>query len=148
DSVSVKIARAKFEELTRDLLERTGECLSRALAEASLPREKIGEVILVGGSTLMPMVRDYLNRYFGKPPRHTVNPMQAVALGAAIQASLLGPSMDSEDIVVTDVSPFTLGVSVVGEVEGGFRPGVFVPIILRNASLPAKRSQVFSTCHP
>jgi molecular chaperone DnaK (HSP70) len=119
----------------------------RAIAEAKVPKEKIHEIILVGGPTRMPMVREHLGRLFGRPPLHTVDPMQAVALGAAIQASLLDASGSSEEMIVTDVCPFTLGVSALGEHEGELRPGVFEPIILRNTTLPSKQTKVFVTCH-
>ncbi len=150
-SISVPVRRADLDGLVVDLLDRTGACVLRALAEARVPKEKIAEVILVGGPTRMPAVREFLGKLFGKPPRHTVDPMQAVALGAAIQARLLDPGRKDagpSDIVISDVCPFTLGISVLDEVGGQLRPGVFAPVIQRNAALPAKMAKVFSTCHP
>src|SRR6185436_15797344 len=114
-ALSVSVTRSAFEDATRDLIERTGACLKRALAEAGVPIEKVGEAILVGGPTRMPMVRAYLARLFGKTPRDTVDPMQAVALGAAIQARLLDAPEKAMEVVVTDVSPFTLGVAALAE---------------------------------
>jgi molecular chaperone DnaK (HSP70) len=146
--LSMTVTRAAFEDATRDLLERTTAALRTALAEAHVPLEKVSEVILVGGSTRMPMVRGHLTRLFGRPPRDTVDPMQAVALGAAIQARLVDSPERAQEVVVTDVSPFTLGVAAVGELGGEIRPGVFTPLIHRNTALPAKRSQVFTTLHP
>lgn len=147
-SVSLEVTRGELEELTRDLLERTGASIRRALAEARVPKEKVGEVLLVGGATRMPMVREYLRDFFGKSPRTDLHPMRAVALGAAIQANMIGGQGELDHIVVTDVSPYTLGVSVLGFHGGDPRPGVFDPLIHRNASLPASCKREFSTVHP
>ncbi len=137
--------RGTVEELTQDLLERTGACVAKALLEAKVPREKVGEVVLVGGPTKMPVVKRYLSELFGKAPRDSVDPMEAVAVGAAIRARLLESTGKADEIVLTDVSPFTLGVAVLREMRGEMRPGVFEPLIMRNSSLPATRTKVFHT---
>ena len=147
-NLGIEVTRENFEKLTRELLEKTGACMTRALAEAKVAKEKIGEILLVGGSTRMPMVQAYLRDYFGKEPNTSVSPMAAVALGTAIQANLLETEPNMDEIVVTDVSPFTLGVAVVSDYAGSTRSGIFSPLIHRNASLPTKVTRSFSTTHP
>lgn len=148
ETLEIEFSRTLFERQTRDLLERTGRCVARVLSEARLARERIGEVLLVGGSTRMPMVEAYLREFFGKEIRNHVDPMEAVVLGAAIQAHMLEEDTSLGDVIVTDVSPHTLGVAAVDEFDGELRPGVFVPLIHRNATLPTKTTHEFCTVHP
>jgi len=147
-SLTIDLSRRRFEELARDLLERTGRCVAKSLSDAGIDKDRVSDVILVGGSTRMPMVRSYLEEIFDRPPNTSVDPMLAVALGTAVQASLVEEEPGLESILVTDVSPFTLGVAVVGDHAGETRAGVFDPLIHRNASLPAKCTKRFHTMHP
>jgi len=131
----LKMTRAKFEQLTDDLVQRTIEPLKRALADAKLQPKDINEVILVGGQTRMPKVLEVVRDYFGKEPNRSVNPDEAVALGAAIQAGVLAG--DVKDILLLDVTPLSLGIETLG--------GVMTKPIERNTTIPSSKSQVFST---
>ncbi len=129
------ITRAKLEQLTADLVERTMEPVRQALKDAGLKPEDIHEVILVGGMTRMPAVREAVRNFFGKEPHKGVNPDEVVAIGAAIQAGVLGGEV--KDVVLLDVTPLTLSIETLG--------GVATPLIERNTTIPVKRSQIFST---
>ena len=134
--LSATLTRAKFEELTRDLVERTRRPVEQALSDAKLGPDDIDEVILVGGSTRIPAVQELVRRLTGgKDPNMTVNPDEVVALGAAIQAGVL--KGDVEDVVLLDVVPLSVGLETMG--------GVLTKIIERNTTIPTRRSQVFST---
>lgn len=130
-----KLTRAKLESLTEDLIKRSFGPVGDALKDAKLKKEDIDEVILVGGMTRMPKMREMVKEYFNKEPNKSVNPDEAVALGAAIQAGILGGEV--KDVVLLDVTPLTLGVETLG--------GVMTPLIERNASIPTSKSEVFST---
>lgn len=130
-----KLSRAKFDELTRDLIERCRIPVEKALADAKLTAKDIDEVILVGGSTRIPAVQRLVKAMTGKEPNQSVNPDEVVAVGAAIQAAVL--SGELKDVVLLDVTPLSLGVETVG--------GVMTKIIERNTTIPTRRSQVFST---
>ncbi len=129
------MTRAKLEQLTNDLVERSLEPLRRALQDASLKPSEVNEVVMVGGMTRMPAVQEAVRRLFGKEPHKGVNPDEVVAIGAAIQAGVLGGEV--KDILLLDVTPLTLSVETLG--------GVATPIIERNTTIPTRKSQVFST---
>lgn len=129
------LTRAKLEQLTADLVERSLEPVRRALEDAGLKPSDINEVVLVGGMTRMPAVQEAVRRLFGKEPHKGVNPDEVVAVGAAIQAGVLGG--DVKDILLLDVTPLTLSVETLG--------GVATPIIERNTTIPTRKSQIFST---
>lgn len=133
--LNVKLTRAKLESLVDDLIERTkGPCLT-ALKDAGLSASEIDDVILVGGQTRMPRAQEFVKSIFGKEPRKDVNPDEAVALGAAIQAGVLGG--DVKDVLLLDVTPLSLGIETLG--------GVMTKLIEKNTTIPTNASQVFST---
>lgn len=129
------LTRARLEQLTGDLIERSLEPVRRALADAGLKPSDVNEVVLVGGMTRMPAVQEAVKREFGKEPHKGVNPDEVVAIGAAIQAGVLGGEV--KDILLLDVTPLTLSVETLG--------GVATAIIERNTTIPTRKSQVFST---
>src|SRR5512144_1979097 len=129
------MTRAKLEQLTGDLVERTIGPLKQALADANLTAGDISEVVMVGGMTRMPAVQDKVRQFFGKEPHKGVNPDEVVAIGAAIQAGVLGGEV--KDILLLDVTPLTLSVETLG--------GVATPLIERNTTIPTRKAQVFST---
>ncbi|MEA5386170.1 molecular chaperone DnaK [Haloarculaceae archaeon H-GB11] len=130
-----KLSRAKFESLTEDLVERTVGPTEQALSDADYDKGDIDEVILVGGSTRMPMIQDKVEEMTGQEPKKNVNPDEAVALGAAIQGGVL--SGDVDDIVLVDVTPLSLGVEVKG--------GLFERLIEKNTTIPTEASKIFTT---
>ncbi|MCW5874022.1 MAG: molecular chaperone DnaK [Anaerolineales bacterium] len=130
-----KLTRAKLEQLTEDLVERTLAPVRQALKDADLKPADINEVVLVGGMTRMPAVQEAVKKLFGKEPHKGVNPDEVVAIGAAIQAGVLGG--DVKDILLLDVTPLTLSIETLG--------GVATPLIERNTTIPTRKSQVFST---
>ena len=129
------LTRAKLEQLTADLVDRTIAPVKQALADAGLTAGEINEIVMVGGMTRMPAVQDRVRAFFGKEPHKGVNPDEVVAIGAAIQAGVLGGEV--KDILLLDVTPLTLSIETLG--------GVATPQIERNTTIPTRRSQVFST---
>ena len=131
----ITLSRAKLEQLTGDLIERTLSPVKKALDDAGMKPSEIDEIVLVGGMTRMPAVQEAVRKFFGKDPHKGVNPDEVVAIGAAIQAGVLGG--DVKDILLLDVTPLTLSVETLG--------GVATPLIERNTTIPARKSQIFST---
>ncbi len=134
-NMNITITRAKFEELIADLVERSIEPCRKVMADAGLQPSQIHEVILVGGSTRVPMVKAKVEQFFAKKPNETVNPDEAVALGAAIQAGVL--QGDVKDVLLLDVTPLSLGIETLG--------GVMTRMVERNTTIPSSKSQVYST---
>ena len=130
------LTRAQFEQMTDELFERTKSPCQKALADANLAADKIDEVILVGGSSRMPKVQEVVKQIFGKEGSRSVNPDEAVAIGAAIQGGIINNDV-KQDILLLDVTPLSLGIETMG--------GVFTKLIPRNTTIPAKKSQIFST---
>ena len=130
-----KITRAKLEGLVEDLVEKSLKPMQLALDDAKLSLNDIDEVLLVGGQTRMPLVQEKVKNFFGKEAKKDLNPDEAVALGAAIQGSVL--SGDTKDVLLLDVTPLTLGIETLG--------GVATPLIEKNTTIPTQKSQVFST---
>lgn len=133
--LALTLSRAKLEELVHDLIERTAAPCLKALKDAGLSKEQIGEVILVGGMTRMPAVEKKVKEIFGREPHKGVNPDEVVAVGAAIQGAVL--SGDVKDVLLLDVIPLTLGIETLG--------GVLTPIVERNTTVPTQKKQIFST---
>ncbi len=130
-----KITRAKLESLVEDLVDKSLEPLKLALKDAKVAKKDIDEILLVGGQTRMPLVQKKVADFFGKDPRKDLNPDEAVAVGAAIQGSVL--SGDTTDVLLLDVTPLTLGIETLG--------GVATPLIEKNTTIPTQKSQIFST---
>ena len=130
-----KITRAKLESLVEDLVDKSLEPLKIALKDSKISKSEIDEILLVGGQTRMPLVQKKVAEFFGKDPRKDLNPDEAVAVGAAIQGSVL--SGDTTDVLLLDVTPLTLGIETLG--------GVATPLIEKNTTIPTQKSQVFST---
>ena len=130
-----KITRAKLESLVEDLVDKSLEPLKLALKDAKIAKTDINEILLVGGQTRMPLVQKKVAEFFGKDPKKDLNPDEAVAVGAAIQGSVL--SGDTTDVLLLDVTPLTLGIETMG--------GVATPLIEKNTTIPTQKSQVFST---
>jgi len=133
--LTMTLTRAKLEQLTQDLIERTLGPVRQALKDAGLEAHQIDEVVLVGGMTRMPAVQEAVRKLFGKEPHKGVNPDEVVAVGAAIQAGVLGGEV--KDILLLDVTPLTLSIETLG--------GVATPMIERNTTIPTRKSQIFST---
>ena len=133
--IDMTLTRAKFNELTHDLVERTINIMKEALKSGNVSLNDIDKVILVGGSTRIPAVQEAVKNFTGKEPSKGVNPDECVAMGAAIQAGVL--TGDVKDVLLLDVTPLTLGIETLG--------GVATPLIERNTTIPARKSQIFST---
>ena len=133
--LDLNLTRAKFEDLSYELLERCKKPVEQAIKDAGISKSEINEVVLVGGSTRIPAVQQLVKEYTGKEPNQSVNPDEVVAVGAAIQAGVLAGEV--KDIVLLDVTPLTLGIETLG--------GVMTPLVPRNTTIPVSKSQVFST---
>ena len=135
--LDMNLTRAKFDELTNDLVERTAEPVKRALSDAGLSASELGQVLLVGGSTRIPAVQDKVKQLTGKEPSKTLNPDECVALGASVQGGKLAGDAGAGDILLLDVTPLSLSIETMG--------GIATRLIERNTTIPAKKSQIFST---
>lgn len=135
--LDLTLTRAKFDELTADLVEATVEPTRKAMADAGLSTSEIDKIILVGGSSRIPAVQEAIRKYFGKEPSHGVNPDECVAVGAAVQAGILSGELNDKNIVLLDVTPLSLGIETLG--------GICTRMIERNTAIPTSKSQVFST---
>merc|ERR1719323_985687 len=133
--MNMKLTRAKFEQIVGDLIKKTVDPCLKAMKDAEVTKSDIGEVILVGGMSRMPKVQETCKEIFGRNPSKSVNPDEAVAMGAAIQGGVLAG--DVTDVLLLDVTPLSLGIETLG--------GVFTKLINRNTTIPTKKSQVFST---
>ncbi|MDU1856246.1 MAG: Hsp70 family protein, partial [Clostridium baratii] len=133
--IDMNLTRAKFNELTHDLVQRSIEPMKKAIADAGISVGDIDKILLVGGSTRIPAVQEAVKNFTGKEPSKGINPDECVAIGAAIQAGVL--TGEVKDVLLLDVTPLTLGIETLG--------GVATPLIERNTTIPAKKSQVFST---
>jgi molecular chaperone DnaK len=133
--LTMTLSRAKLEQIVDDLIQRTLKPVEKAIADAGIKVADVNEVIMVGGMTRMPKIVEVVEKYFGKEPNRSVNPDEVVAVGAAVQAGVLGG--DVKDVLLLDVTPLTLGIETLG--------GVSTPLITRNTTIPTSKSQVFST---
>ncbi len=133
----MKLSRAKFEQMTDGLVQRTLEPCRKALADAGMKPSEVDEVILVGGSTRIPRIQDEVEKFFGKKPNRSVNPDEVVAIGAAVQGAILSGNAGVKDMVLLDVTPLSLGIETMG--------GIYDVIIEANTTVPTKKSKVYST---
>lgn len=135
--LQIKITRAKMEELIKPLVEKMRHPVEQALNDAKLTPQQVDKIILIGGPTRMPSIKKFVEDYIGKPVEGGIDPMEAVAKGAAVQAGVLGGDVQGKEILLLDVTPLTLGLETLG--------GVMTPLIERNTTIPTSKSQVFST---
>lgn len=143
--VTISVSRHEFEELTSDLQRRLRKPVERALYDAKLTTGDIERVILVGGATRMPVIRSLVAKMFKQLPASELNPDHVVALGAAVQAGLIGKDKALEDVVMTDVTAFTLGIETSRKIGDSYRPGFYLPIIERNTVVPVSREETIAT---
>jgi len=135
--LDMNLTRAKFDELTHDLVEKTAEPVRRALSDAGLSASELGQVLLVGGSTRIPAVQDKVRQLTGKEPSKSLNPDECVALGASVQGGKLAGDAGAGDILLLDVTPLSLSIETMG--------GIATRLIERNTTIPTRKSQIFST---
>ncbi|KAF9036256.1 heat shock protein 70 [Panaeolus papilionaceus] len=134
---SETLTRAKFEEINMDLFRKTLKPVKQVLKDAGVDKSEVDEIVLVGGSTRIPKIQELLQEFFGKEPSRSINPDEAVAYGAAVQAGLLAGETSGDVGLILDINPLTLGIETTG--------GIFTPVIPRNTVIPTKKSQIFST---
>src|SRR5262245_44682744 len=139
------IDRATFARLSEDLIGRLTGPVMRVLNDGRVTPEDLGEVILVGGATRMPLVREFVARALGREPVVKFDPDHVVALGAAVQAGLIADDRAVEDLVMTDVCPFTLGIEIVKHFGHDLRRGYYLPVLPRNTTIPCSKEEVVST---
>jgi len=135
--LNMKMTRARLDELVKPIIDRLRHPVEQALTDSKLTPAQIGRIILVGGPTRMPIVQKFVEEYIGKKVEHGIDPMEAVAKGAAIQAGVLGGDVSGKEILLLDVTPLTLGIETLGSVA--------TPLIERNTTIPTSKSQIFST---
>ncbi|MBU5317088.1 molecular chaperone HscC [Clostridium bornimense] len=146
EPVSMEITRQEFEKISEELILKLRNPIERALNDADIDSEELDSIILVGGSTRMPLIRSIVTKMFNKIPYSTINPDEVVAKGAAIQAALKEKDEDLREMVLTDVCPYTLGVDVVSELGNGrYEDGYFLPIIERNSPIPISKVRTLYT---
>ena len=143
-----RIDRKVFGRLCDPLMQRIAAPIARALRDAEIDPTEIDEIILVGGATRMSVLRDFVTDYFGKPAVMRHSPDEVVALGASIQAALIDQDSAVDDMIMTDVCPFTMGVEVCKELGGQMRDGYFSPVLHRNSTIPISKEELYSTVAP
>lgn len=148
DGKVVKVTREQMLKWIEHILARLELPVRRVLSDSKIAKEDIAEVILVGGATRMPVIYDRVTRQLGKNPHRRLNPDEVVALGASVQAGLIAKDEAVEDMVVTDVAPFTLGIDVVKRIGNEIVPGYFTPVIHRNTTIPVSRTETVETIAP
>jgi molecular chaperone HscC len=142
------LSRDEFSRIVDPIVKRLARPIGKAIRDSQLQPEDFQEVILVGGATRMSPVREFVKKYFGRAPVCTHDPDEVVALGAAVQAALIGDDIAVADMVMTDICPFTLGVEVCKEFGQSYADGYFLPVIHRNTTIPVSREQVVHTIRP
>jgi molecular chaperone HscC len=148
DAPAVNVSRDGYDKLVEPLVERLKRPVAKTLRDGRAAPNDIVDVILVGGATRMPVVQQFIREFFHQEPLCTFNPDEVVALGASVQAALIADDRAVEDLVMTDVCPFTLGIEVSKEFTGELKAGYFVPIIHRNTTIPVSKEQIFQTIAP
>ncbi|WP_339731046.1 molecular chaperone HscC [uncultured Gimesia sp.] len=148
NSITLTITRDKFKELVDPLLKRLARPIARAVRDSRIPPEEFTDVILVGGATRMDIVQSFVRTFFGVEPKCSFNPDEVVALGAAVQAALIQDDRAVEDMVMTDICPFTLGTEISKDFGSRHADGYYLPIIHRNTTIPVSREEVVCTAHP
>ncbi len=148
DAETVTVTREQMEAWIASIANRIELPIRRVLGDAKLSPKQIDEIILVGGATRMPMVVERIKGLLGKDPQRRLNPDEVVAMGAAVQAGLVGKAESLEDLVVTDVAPFTLGIEITKQFGHEFRHGYFMPVVERNTTIPVSRVERVSTLSP
>lgn len=147
-SQKVKVTREAYAKVSQRLMERLKSPIGKALRDGSCHPDEVDDVILVGGATRMPILQDFIKDYFGREPLCRHNPDEVVALGSAIQAALILDDAAVEDMVLTDVCPYTLGVEVVKQFGNRMAEGYYTPVIHRNTTIPVSKEESFSTVMP
>lgn len=147
-SLDYELTRGDFENLIRDMAILTMNEVDKALTDAGLTERDIQEVLLVGGSTRIPLIQELVEKKFGKAPRKDINPDEAIALGAAVQGGIKSGEIDSKNgLMVIDVCPYTLGMAIVKNIGGQIVPGYFDPIIPRNSTIPISETKLYNTVY-
>ncbi|WP_255259570.1 Hsp70 family protein [Lentibacillus sp. CBA3610] len=143
--LDLTLTREKFVSLIEPLLHETRDKLTQVLADANLTQNDIDNVILVGGSTRIPQVHQLISDYFGREPKSDINPDEAVALGAAVQAGIKSGALENSHFIVTDVAPFSMGIAVLDDTSRRIKPGAFHKLIPRNTTIPVTRTETYYT---